>query len=123
MVNYKNRYNEIITFKKVEGGVLMIGGTFYRCGLLNDYSKAYEEFLKEGSTCLAEEFEDLMSTDEQTWKTYEKFVVTTDKLHFVDPSGGPFICVGYDLGDIGKEFKNLVVKEIVSDGNDYLLKI
>lgn len=35
-----------------------------------------------------------------------------DNLGFMDPSGGPMISVGDDLGDFGKQLKGCVVKKI-----------
>ena len=37
-------------------------------------------------------------------------------LHSVDPSGGPYIAVGTNLGDVHKELECLTVTKIKADG-------
>jgi len=46
----------------------------------------------------------------------------SDGYYAVDPSGGPFISVGMDMGCIHNDFKGLTVSEITL-GKDIILKI
>ena len=45
-VSYKNRYNDVYTFTKVENGDILMEGSFewMRCGYPNVYDRAYDAY-------------------------------------------------------------------------------
>lgn len=129
---YTNRYGDVYTFTPQEDGTYLWEGNFeyYRVGYPNDYSKAYDAYCKkhiegfyEGPRYTLEEFkEKIHEYDEKE----RKFVMDseliglvtpdTSKLDMVDPSGGPYIC-------IGKEFLGGIVSNIEQFGSGYKLTI
>ena len=44
-----------------------------------------------------------------------------NKIDMVDPSGGPYIAVGADMGYFSEEFKGLIVSDIESMDGGYKL--
>ena len=58
---YGNRYRDNITFTHIGDEVIMEGGSWFRWGLENDYSKAYEAYVTDGGTEPIEIFKDLVS--------------------------------------------------------------
>ncbi len=80
MVEYKNRYNEIYKFSKVDDGV-MWEGNFRYCRMM-------------------------FPTAESN---------SPNKVDMVDPSGGPYLEVGMDLGSqIDPKFKDMIIKDFQS---------
>ena len=71
LVEYHNRYREVIKFAK-KGNIIEMSG--------------YDNYLGISGT--------------------------TDDIYSVDPSGGPFINVGHDMGMIDPKFKGLIVEKI-----------
>ena len=102
---YKNRYGDEYTFTLQEDGNIKWEGDFkyYRVGYPNDYTKAIEEYIRDGNQVKSlEAFKELVheyndDTREYTLKDdkYRK-LVTSDmsKIDMVDPSGGCYIAVG-----------------------------
>ena len=121
MKTYKNRYEDLFIFTKEDQSqdILWEGDfEFSRFGWPNDYSKAYSEYLRDGGDMEIEEFEDAVHEydEENRQYVYEKYLklVTSNKsiINMVDPSGGPYITSGYDMGRIGEEFNGMIVKEL-----------
>lgn len=121
MKTYKNRYGDLFIFTKEDQSqdILWEGDfEFSRFGWPNDYSKAYSEYLRDGGDMEIEEFEDAVHEydEENRQYVYEKYLklVTSNKsiINMVDPSGGPYITSGYDMGRIGEEFNGMIVKEL-----------
>ncbi len=113
-----NRYGEEVLFVRSGSKIMMsFPGKIYRSGLKNDYSIAFEEFKKsEGYAGQSLEwFEDVALVDLELWNKYFTFIVSTKEISFIDPSGGPFVSLGTDLGDIHGKMSGLVVESITID--------
>lgn len=131
MEKYKNRYGDIFTFTELENGNILWEGDFEHCrfGWPNDYSEAYDEYLRDN---LLEQNDDLSLEDFKEevhhfiYDEYDNYVgpseiaedygslvkSNTDVINMVDPSGGPYLTAGMDMerfgfsGKVVKEFKN-----------------
>lgn len=117
-VAVRNRYGEEVLFVRSGSKIMMsFPGKIYRSGLKNDYSIAFEEFKKSEGHIVEDlkTFEDLIVKDLGVWAEYSKYVVSTKEISFVDPSGGPFVSLGTDLGDIHGKMSGLVVESITTD--------
>lgn len=117
-VAVRNRYGEEVLFVRSGSKIMMsFPGKIYRSGLKNDYSIAFEEFKK--SEDYAGQSLDWFSTQVMTetvfWMDYSKYLVSTKEVSFIDPSGGPFVSLGTDLGDIHGKMSGLVVESITTD--------
>lgn len=113
-----NRYGEEVLFVRSGSKIMMsFPGKIYRSGLKNDYSIAFEKFkkLKAYSGQTLSWFEDCMESETALWVVYSELVVSTKEISFVDPSGGPFVSLGTDLGDIHGKMSGLVVESITTD--------
>jgi hypothetical protein len=118
---YKNRYGDEFTFTRDENHDILWEGEFKYCrfGMPNDYTRAYEAYLKDNEhTELAmslelfkkavHEWDD--ETNNHHFPEYVRMVDTLkDEIDMVDPSGGPYITRGMLLGGFG--FTNYVVKD------------
>lgn len=119
MITYKNRYSDIFTFTlDNEGNILWKGNFMYcRIGYPNDYSKAYGEYLRDGGDMEMEEFKDTIHQYDEDKREYPHVkylnlvISNKDIIDMVDPSGGPYITSGDDMGRVGEEFKGMIVKE------------
>jgi len=134
-VEYKKRYNDVYTFTKTEDGNVLWEGSFRwsRLAWANDYSKAYEQYLKDEPNPIP--FEDFCKEvhhyDADTLepgklaKLYARLVVSDiNKIHMVDPSGGPYIEEGAHLGRfLGEEFQNMIVDQFESIEGGYKIII
>ena len=133
MVSYKNRYGDLFEFKLLENGNIKWTGNFEysRFGMPNDYSKAWEVFQKEYGGLNYEEFkESVHSYDEETnsyvFKDLLPLITSKkDVINMVDPSGGPYISEGFDMGYFDKSFKGKIVQEFLSkvDGYEIVTKL
>lgn len=127
-----NRYQEQYIFTLQEDGNILWEGPFeyFRIGYPNDYTEAYKrwhnDFPKTEMLSL-EDFKSIVHTyNEETGKhpylKYLKLVKSdTNKIDMVDPSGGPYINVGMDMGLLNKELKGMVIKSIEKVKEGYLL--
>ena len=132
MVEYKNRYGDLFKFELLENGNIKWTGNFEysRFGMPNDYSKAWEVFQKEYGGLNYEEFkESVHSYDEETNSYVFKDLLPLinskkDVINMVDPSGGPYITEGSDMGYFDKSFKGKIVQEFLSkvDGYEIVIK-
>ena len=132
MVEYKNRYGDLFKFELLENGNIKWTGNFEysRFGMPNDYSKAWEVFQKEYGGLDFEKFkESVHSYDEETNSYVFKDLlplITSKKgvINMVDPSGGPYITEGSDMGYFDKSFKGKIVQEFLSkvDGYEIVIK-
>ena len=132
MVEYKNRYGDIFKFELLENGNIKWTGNFEysRFGMPNDYSKAWEVFQKEYGGLNYEEFkESVHSYDEETnsyvFKDLLPLITSKkDVINMIDPSGGPYITEGSDMGYFDKSFKGKIVQEFHSkvDGYEIVIK-
>ena len=103
---YTNRYGEIYTFTPTSDGNIFWSGSFShtRFAWPNDYSVAYKTYLEQGGTMPLEEFKKKVHEYNNETKEYvmgrelvSLIKSDTTKIDMVDPSGGPYICVGMEL--------------------------
>lgn len=118
---YGNRYRDNITFTHVGDEVIMEGGSWFRWGLSNDYSKAYEAYVTDGGTEPIDIFEKLVHQYDEEAKSYtelakkyQPLVFSSDEISMVDPSGGPYISLGNNLNKFWPkgEYQDLIVESI-----------
>lgn len=132
---YKNRYGEIFTFELQENGNILWTGNFQYCriGMPNDYTKAYEQYLKDNAHIKnlmpLIQFKDAVHEydDETHQYIYYKYLVLVDclrdKIDMVDPSGGPYISTAMHMGTFDKAFKGMIVEDFEKKENGYLIII
>jgi len=118
---YSNRYNDEITFTHSGDEVTMEGGSWFRWGLENDYSKAYEAYIADGGTepinvfeKLVHQYDDEAKSYTDLAKKYQLLVFSSDTISMVDPSGGPYISLGMNLKQFWPkgQYQDLVVESI-----------
>jgi hypothetical protein len=113
MNRYTNRYGDVHTFTPQEDGTILWEGTFEysRVGYPNNYLQAYDAYCKkhiegsyEGPRYTLEEFKQKIHEYDEKERKFvmgselvKLVVADTTKLDMVDPSGGPYICVGMEL--------------------------
>lgn len=135
---YINRYGDTITFKEQSNNIVAMSGydpTYVRVGWENDYSEAYEIYSMQ-CQALSEPDMDLLVDDGNILRefTYPEFAYQVDeamhnKNHFYnryckyvctdfsrykmfDPSGGPYISIGMNVGLYFDDKKPRIVQEI-----------
>jgi hypothetical protein len=135
MTSYKNRYDDVYTFEKTDDGNIMMKGDFkwLRFGYPNEYSKAYEEYLKDNKNhkyCMdlktfKEKVHDYdKKAGQLVYEKYARLVESrADIINMLDPSGGPYMCQGMDMGTIGKEFMGMKIKEFKPHPDGYKILI
>ena len=134
-VEYKNRYGDIFTFTKQENGNILWEGEFKHCRFAwpNVYKNAYQQYRKDGGQTNIDEFKreihDGSFDDNERWvpsqinKQYAKLVYSdTKSICMVDPSGGPYISSGMDMGMFEDEFKGRIVRSFVDVETGYLIQ-
>lgn len=125
-IEYSNRYNDVYVFKVDKRNNISVTGPFrwMRMGWPNNYTTAYQSYLedtKKDVLTLEEFIKEIHSYDKDTFesstigKLYSR-LVTSDmtRIDMIDPSGGPYLCVGMYLSLLGEEFSHLKIKEIKS---------
>ena len=131
-MKYVNRYNDTYTFTLDEDNNILWTGAFKWCrfGMPNDYTKAYNQYLDDecyNDHCMTlEEFKAKLHEQfhnmAHPMRKYVMLVETVkNKIDMVDPSGGPYIAVGANMGYFSEEFKGLVVSDIESMDGGYKL--
>ena len=139
-VKYTNRYNDVFTFSKTEDGNILFEGQFkwMRCGWPNVYDDAYKTY------CADTDTDEQMTLDEfkkavhepvydedgkylhmsETSQKYAKLVYSNTKaIDMIDPSGGPYMHSGHDMGMIDNSFKGMIIQEFKSVPEGYLIVI
>ena len=139
-IKYKNRYGDVFTFTETEDGNVLWEGNFeyHRFGYPNVYGDAYCAYIEDNSPYGVMEFEafkeavhkyqygDDFSSGKYTMedRKYDKLVYSDrETIDMVDPSGGPYLSAGYDLGHLSDEFQGKVIQSFESVEKDYLIKI
>jgi hypothetical protein len=135
-IKYTNRYNDVFTFSKTEDGNILFEGEFkwMRCGWPNVYTEAYNAYCADVDTdermTLGEFKEAVHEYHPETFKStplakkYQGLVYSdTTKINMIDPSGGPYMHSGHDMGMFDDSFKGMVVDYFESDSKGYLIKI
>jgi len=132
ITTYYNRYEDKITFEHIDDEVIMKGGKWFRYGLLNDYSIAYEAYINDGGTESLEVFEELVHEYDHKTKSYTKLskkyqskVFSSNKISMADPSGGPYIALGHNLKHFWPkgEYQDLIVESIIPSHDKIIFKI
>ena len=131
-VTYHNRYRDKITFDHKGKTVTMSGySPYYRYGWPNVYNTAYEKYvesavvdaeLQDSQIMTQEEFEKALYVDKDDtgwhynalYQLFGKYIYSDkDTIDMVDPSGGPYLTVGTNLGTFfGKDYEDLVIESI-----------
>ena len=135
-IEYTNRYKDVFTFSKTEDGNILFEGEFkwMRCGWPNVYTEAYNAYCADVDTdermTLGEFKEAVHEYHPETFKStplakkYQGLVYSdTTKINMIDPSGGPYMHSGHDMGMFDDSFKGMVVDYFESDPKGYLIKI
>ena len=123
MMTYINRYSDTYQFEMMPNGNIKWTGNFEwcRCGYPNVYDKAYAQYVADGGTdselifkTRVHEWDDQASTWTEFAKKYMHLVYSdTQSIDMVDPSGGPYIAVGTDMGCFNEAFKGKQVTGFV----------
>jgi hypothetical protein len=130
---YHNRYRDKITFDHKGKTVTMSGySPYYRYSWPNVYDTAYEKYvesavvdaeLQDSQIMTQEEFEKALYIDKEDnynwhnnalYKLFGKYIYSDkDTIEMVDPSGGPYLSLGTNLGTFfGKDYEDLVIESI-----------
>ena len=129
---YHNRYKDKITFDHKGKTVTMSGySPYYRYSWPNVYDTAYEKYvesavveaeLQDSQIMTQEEFEKALYVDKDDtgwhnnalYQLFGKYIYSDrDTIEMVDPSGGPYLTIGTNLGTFfGKDYEDLVVESI-----------
>jgi hypothetical protein len=136
-IEYKNRYGDVYTFTKTEDGNILWEGSFKwsRSSWPNVYDDAYKQYISDGGEMDLKTFKKEVHEavyDEngkylhmsETSQKYCKLVYSDLKtIDMVDPSGGPYIHSGHNMGTFSKEFKGMIVKKFERVEEGYLIII
>ena len=135
-VKYTNRYNDVFTFSKTEDGNILFEGQFkwMRCGWPNVYDDAYKTYCADTDTdeqmTLGEFKKAVHEYHPETFeatplnKKYAKLVYSNTKaIDMIDPSGGPYMHSGHDMGMFDDSFKGMIIQEFKSVPEGYLIVI
>ena len=123
MINYTNRYGEDYHFELQPNGNIKWTGNFewHRCGYPNVYKDAYAQYVADGGTdselvfkTRVHEWDNETSTWTEFAKKYMHLVYSdTESIDMVDPSGGPYIAAGQDMGWFHESFKGKMVTKFI----------
>jgi hypothetical protein len=135
-IKYTNRYNDVFTFSKTEDGNILFEGElkWMRCGWPNVYDDAYAAYCADTDTdermTLGEFKKAVHEYDPETFKStplnkqYSKLVYSDQsRIDMIDPSGGPYMHSGYNMGMFDESFKGMIIKEFKSVPEGYLIVI
>lgn len=132
VMEYKNRYGDVYTFEQLENGNIQWSGDFKwsRFGYPNDYAEAWKKFQEDYGGLSYEDFKQEVHAydDKKGEYVFPELIklIRSDSSHInmVDPSGGPYVTEGMDLGLLARELKGKVVQEFLSneDGYEIVLK-
>ena len=138
-IRYQNRYGDIFTFEVLNNTTIKWSGDFKYVGISfeNDYSKAYIKYIESwrpshenGLPLTLDEFKiEIHKYDSERgmWSEiadkYSHLVeVKNSEYNSIDPSGGPFISIGMDLGSIDTRLQGKIVDEFIYRDGYYLIK-
>jgi len=135
-IKYTNRYNDVFTFSKTDDGNILFEGEFkwMRCGWPNVYTEAYETYCADTDTddqmTMGEFKIAVHEYDKETFKStplakkYASLVYSdTSKIDMIDPSGGPYMHSGHDMGMFDESFKGMIVEQFKPVEEGYLIII
>ena len=129
VIEYTNRYNDKFSFEELDNGNILWSGSFEYCrfGWPNDYSEAWKKFQEDYGGLSFEDFKKNVHAYDEEKKSYVfpelvKLVKSdTSRIDMVDPSGGPYITEGMDMGLFSKVFKSKKVKDFLPNKEGYLI--
>ena len=139
-VKYINRYNDVFIFSKMDDGNILFEGEFkwMRCGWPNVYDEAYEaycmdidddqvmtlgEFKTEIHKAIYDSEGKYVSMSDTSIK-YAKLVYSDkSKIDMIDPSGGPYMHSGHDMGMFDELFKGMIIDYFKPTPEGYLIII
>jgi hypothetical protein len=124
-VEYKNRYGDVHNFTKTEDGDILWEGNFEwcRCGYPNVYTEAYNQYLEDGGKLSLKEFrEDVHKVNYDSEGNYSGMselnqiyahliYSDTNTIDMCDPSGGPYMHSGYNMGMFDESFKGMLIEK------------
>jgi hypothetical protein len=123
MMTYINRYGDAHHFDTMPNGNIKWTGNFewHRCSWPNVYDKAYAQYVADGGTeselvfkTLVHEWDNEAVSYTELAKKYMHLVYSdTESIDMVDPSGGPYIATGMDMGQFNEAFKGKKVTGFV----------
>ena len=135
-IKYTNRYNDVFTFTKTEDGNILFEGEFkwMRCSWPNVYDRAYEAYcmdIDDDQVMTLGEFKVAVHDyDKETFKSTplaEKYALliysNKDVIDMIDPSGGPYLAAGQDMGGFSRSFNKMIIEEFKSVPEGYLIII
>lgn len=135
-IKYTNRYKDVFTFSKTEDGNILFEGEFkwMRCGWPNVYDDAYQAYYLETDSdermTMGEFKKAVHEYDKETFestplnKKYASLVYSDrSKIDMIDPSGGPYMHAGYDMGMFDESFRGMIVEEFKPVDGNYLIVI
>jgi hypothetical protein len=135
-IEYTNRYNDVFTFSKTDDGDILFEGEFkwMRCSWPNVYDDAYNAYCADVDSdermTMGEFKEAVHEYDKETFestplsKKYRGLVYSDQSIiDMIDPSGGPYMHAGYDMGMFDESFKGMIAEEFKPVPEGYLIKI
>lgn len=135
-VKYTNRYKDVFTFSKTEDGNILFEGEFkwMRYSYPNVYDDAYQAYCTDVDTdermTMGEFKKAVHEYDKETFeatslsKQYASLVYSDkSKIDMIDPSGGPYMHAGDDMGMFSKDFKGMIIEEFKPVNGNYLIVI
>jgi hypothetical protein len=139
-IKYTNRYRDVFTYSKTEDGNILFEGEFkwMRCSWPNVYGDAYRAYMEDNSPYGIMEFEEFKEavhkyeygdeTDSGKYvmedRKYANLVYSDrSKIDMIDPSGGPYMHSGHDMGMFDESFKGLIIEEFKPMDGNYLIVI
>ena len=135
-IKYTNRYKDVFTFSKTEDGNILLEGEFkwMRYSYPNVYDDAYQAYYLETDSdermTMGEFKKAVHEYDKETFeatplnKKYAKLVYSDrNKIDMIDPSGGPYMHAGYDMGMFSESFKGMIIEEFKPVDGNYLIII
>lgn len=128
---YVNRYGDVFEFSELSNGNILWTGKFEYCryGFPNDYSLAWEAFQEDYGGMSYEDFKKNVHAydeekEEHVFKDLLPMITSMkDIINMVDPSGGPYISEGMDMGYFDKAFEGMIVQEFIPRSEGYEIVI
>jgi len=139
-VTYNNRYGDDIVFEQISDDIVQMSGfnpEWLRYGFENVYEPAYESYMDDVNKMIEPDMNLLIDDPSQnitrpcTFREFKEFIheyypdrinplrkyqnlVKSDEknIFMVDPSGGPYLCKGYDIGVYFNDKKKRIIESI-----------
>lgn len=135
VISYENRYGDKILFTELPKNKVKMSGysQWYRYGWCNDYTEAYQVYTSQCNTLTEPDYlylvEDI-NENKLRQRTYPEFVYEVEnnemfssylrlaktdisRISMFDPSGGPYIHLGTNVGRYFDDGIDRIVEEII----------